>query len=656
MTERNKRRKISKPNSGPSPPSKHKADTLCKSENDDKNTRIFELYHGLMEKMASPAKQTHAEILKDKRLFLLNDEDSFAGATGEVMFATKENDDKTNRHVAIKSTYITQPDESTDTCYRELLIHHTLNDLKHNNRCPNYIELIDWFKSKGWPSGWDKDGDDAFTSRYINHAEKTIREDHTSSLIFRVAPTMTGCGRAGLRKKQKMKVIIQKNRRYLGNRRYCSIEELEKENSDETEDDIFEPSIPPDDAFPVSDDYIVLSADDVTTVDMNGIYTYYGENLSDTQMSREDDNTVYKDDLMYLEFMHDVNDCHELDYDYTPKSNRRRIEMDNSSMSPKSSSQLSSPSSDEMPNVSSSQSDSHDYYRNGELRRKIKHVRHMKKQYMNFVLERADMTLNDHLKTMENKIDLMQYKCILFQILFSLHIAQRDFEFVHNDLHLGNVMMKHLSLPSYITHFAFAFEEKCWLCPVAQFPYMIKLTDFGLSRLKLPHNSQVLYNSRYPYHSSFLPFKDKVKIAQSLIARVKILWGQDSEEEKGYYRDFRKKMNREDQYTPTDLLCHPFFQTMVYDPDSITIDWEKHLEYTYGDVKIFKYLHLDRKFKCRSHHLHKTYQHNEEVPLVDSLQDLFALPDTSNQKRVQPKRLAKEKDEGQSQSLFTVIE
>lgn len=51
-------------------------------------------------------------------------------------------------------------------------------------------------------------------------------------------------------------------------------------------------------------------------------------------------------------------------------------------------------------------------------------------QYMHYVLECADVTLDD-IKIMT----LNQYKCIFFQILFALYVAQKEFEFMHNDLH-----------------------------------------------------------------------------------------------------------------------------------------------------------------------------------------------------------------------------
>jgi multisubunit Na+/H+ antiporter MnhF subunit len=47
------------------------------------------------------------------------------------------------------------------------------------------------------------------------------------------------------------------------------------------------------------------------------------------------------------------------------------------------------------------------------------------------VLEHADMSLMDY-----RTLTLYEYKCILFQILFALFVAQTEYKFVHNDLHL----------------------------------------------------------------------------------------------------------------------------------------------------------------------------------------------------------------------------
>ena len=57
---------------------------------------------------------------------------------------------------------------------------------------------------------------------------------------------------------------------------------------------------------------------------------------------------------------------------------------------------------------------------------------------MHFIMESADSTLHD----MREQLDLLQFKNILFQTLYALHIAQTQLEFNHNDLHLKNILLK----------------------------------------------------------------------------------------------------------------------------------------------------------------------------------------------------------------------
>jgi serine/threonine protein kinase len=91
---------------------------------------------------------------------------------------------------------------------------------------------------------------------------------------------------------------------------------------------------------------------------------------------------------------------------------------------------------------------------------------------MHFILEYADSTLFE----MKDKLDLLQFKSVLFQILYALYIAQTELEFNHNDLHLKNILLK------WVPNGEFAefkdYDGTCWYTN----SYTVKICDFGISR------------------------------------------------------------------------------------------------------------------------------------------------------------------------------
>jgi len=131
-------------------------------------------------------------------------------------------------------------------------------------------------------------------------------------------------------------------------------------------------------------------------------------------------------------------------------------------------------------------------------------------QFMYYVLSRADLTLAD-----VKQLPLYSFKCILFQILFALYVAQKEYEFVHNDLHLKNVLLVNTASSDYCL---FKDEEISWYITGR----IVKITDFGLSRIRLD-NHRVIYNKKLPYTEGFYPNTDVEKIFREISTKVKII-------------------------------------------------------------------------------------------------------------------------------------
>jgi len=182
---------------------------------------------------------------------------------------------------------------------------------------------------------------------------------------------------------------------------------------------------------------------------------------------------------------------------------------------------------------------------------------------MHYVMECAEMTLND-----VKQISLYQYKSILFQILFGLHVAQKTCEFVHNDLHSKNVLLSKSE-----THLCFTDGEDAWFTH----GYSVKITDFGLSRIRLGEN--VIYNPRNPMTELFDPSADVDKVMQEM-SRIKMdpeRWVEDpslspqskralSQEKKKTLDGFRKAAKT--GVNLSKLIRHSFFDDLRTRPEA----------------------------------------------------------------------------------------
>lgn len=181
-------------------------------------------------------------------------------------------------------------------------------------------------------------------------------------------------------------------------------------------------------------------------------------------------------------------------------------------------------------------------------------------QFMNIVLEKADDSLRKYLLGLKYTIPLNEYKCMLFQILYSLEKAQSKFQFVHHDLHLDNIMIKYLT--NNVKETVYYVGEKRYSCKV---PYMIKITDFGLSRITISKN-QIIYNPKRG--DAFDPSIDLIQLSIEL-KKIKINWKdeENEESEKKKLGDLKRKLKKISNVNVMELVQHPFFDSLVLNHD-----------------------------------------------------------------------------------------
>lgn len=148
--------------------------------------------------------------------------------------------------------------------------------------------------------------------------------------------------------------------------------------------------------------------------------------------------------------------------------------------------------------------------------------REIKLQEGNLVLERADATLY----AMRADFSFAVWRDVLFQILYALYVAQTEYEFVHHDLHIQNVLLKRLKLvhvpDSSDVEANLGVFQIGGLKWYSRGPWIVKLSDFGLSRIKLVDgDGSVVYDLAQPLFEAFWPDRDVLKILDEF-SRVKI--------------------------------------------------------------------------------------------------------------------------------------
>ena len=127
-------------------------------------------------------------------------------------------------------------------------------------------------------------------------------------------------------------------------------------------------------------------------------------------------------------------------------------------------------------------------------------------------IEMLEYTLDNYIDKTNNNIPEVEWKSILFQTCFGLSVAQKHYDFVHNDLHSSNIMFKETKLE----YLYFNFKGTYFKIPT--FGKISKIIDFG--RATFNYKKHVFFSDvfrkhgeaegqySYPYYNNL----DKCKI------------------------------------------------------------------------------------------------------------------------------------------------
>ncbi len=127
--------------------------------------------------------------------------------------------------------------------------------------------------------------------------------------------------------------------------------------------------------------------------------------------------------------------------------------------------------------------------------------------YMYFVLDFAERNL------FGQRLEVEQFRSVLFQLLYALSVAQREFQFVHHDLHLKNILLQ--ELPEGVTTLVYHDAGTVWYLPGGP---LVKIADFGLARVRVRNGEaeEVIYNVRDSFSELFSRDKDLEKLMDEL--------------------------------------------------------------------------------------------------------------------------------------------
>eukprot|EP01090_Pellita_catalonica_P000408 TRINITY_DN10282_c0_g1_i2.p1 TRINITY_DN10282_c0_g1~~TRINITY_DN10282_c0_g1_i2.p1 ORF type:complete len:389 (-),score=70.23 TRINITY_DN10282_c0_g1_i2:87-1253(-) len=180
---------------------------------------------------------------------------------------------------------------------------------------------------------------------------------------------------------------------------------------------------------------------------------------------------------------------------------------------------------------------------------------------MHLVMECADYTL----ASLKSDLSFVEIREILFQIVWSLYIAGKELEFTHYDMHLKNILI----IKNQQKKCIYIDRKRTWQISGAN---IVKITDFGLSRIKLRKSSKVVANHKNPIMTLFQPQSDIQQLSTDL-AQIKLTTCSPAQRKE--LSAFRRKLTK--GILPKILLRDPFFASLIRKEPSLDLTSDKFL-------------------------------------------------------------------------------
>lgn len=173
--------------------------------------------------------------------------------------------------------------------------------------------------------------------------------------------------------------------------------------------------------------------------------------------------------------------------------------------------------------------------------------------YMELVMEKAE---GGNLKD-RKEMSVRQMKELLFQLVYALYVAQREYQFVHYDLHDKNVMVADLEEGQGLridtrAHGSFYFDT-----------LLVKIADFALSRIAV--GSETIYNTKNATRGGFDPSHDLSNFVDCL-KRIVVSDRMEKPEDMTLLKMLKHKMRSS---SPEVLLGHEFFKSLQVKPEKV---------------------------------------------------------------------------------------